>query len=280
MTSCNASIRRLETLRDKCGGLPGVNKKEQEVSTVDTSKMSPYEQKQYKIACDMKRVRDNVEEMENLPKSAPVDQRARLGNQIRRDVLAMSNETKMLRVVAMKEGKKEEFEQLLKHVNRTERLSRGNNNFHNSITSDEFQTINGFNNRAVRKLIDEEMGRPGGSEGGASVRDDPEFAQFFEETKKNDQEIDLAFDRIGARVKVIHQKATAIREELSLQENLLGEIETKIDTTHSKMRGLNKKLKETLASVDKDRICLYIFCCLLLLGIVGACVYIFVYRKN
>lgn len=270
--SCHPNIRRLEALQEVCGGAPGKKKKEDDLSSVDTSKMSAYEQQQFKLACSMKRTRDHINELEQLPAGAPVDQRARLGNQVRREIQGLSSEARALRPLALKEGKMTEYNQLALHVNRTEKLSKGRKQ------DDDADVTAPSAGRGVKNLDDLEMGDVG--ESGPSLRDDPEFAQFFEQTKKNDQEIDLALDRIGAGVTRLKNTALTIRDELKLQEALLQDTEDKVTNVHGKMKGLNKKLKETLKKVDKDRFCLYIFCCILLLGLAGGCYWVFVARKK
>lgn len=269
--SINNEIRKLMALQDKCGGNPYKKKEE---DNVDTSKMSAYEQSQYKIATDMKRTREAMAELEALPSNAPVDKRIRLSNQIRGSVTKMVAETKDLRQLATRENKKEEYLQLVSHVNKTERLSKGRN----PNPQDEDGYGASSNSRGgVSNYSDVEMGGVGG---GPSVRDDPEFMQFFEQTKKNDEKIDLQLDRIGAGVQRLKQNATLIKDELSIQKALLDETEHKVDNIHGKLKGLNKKLKETLKKVDQDRMCLYLFCFLLLLGLAGGCYYIFAIRNK
>lgn len=260
----------MQALQEVCGGAPG-KKKEDDLAAVDTSKMSAYEQQQFKLACAMKRAREHIDELENLPAGSPVDQRARLGNQVRREIQGLSSEARALRPLALKEGKMTEYNQLALHVNRTEKLSKGRK-------QDEDGDVVAPSNRGVKSLSDMEMGDVG--ESGPSLRDDPEFMQFFEQTKKNDEAIDQALDRIGAGVTRLKNTALTIQDELKLQEQLLIDTENKVTNVHGKMKGLNKKLKETLKRVDKDRFCLYIFCCILLLGIAGGCYWVFAAKKN
>lgn len=274
--SINVHLRRLTALQEKCGGNP--NKKKEE-DTVDTSKMSAYEQQQYKIAVDMRRTRETMAEIEALPSGASVDKRARLNNQVRGAVSKMVAETKELRHLATKENRKEEYLQLVSHVNKTERLSKGRNP---NATDEDGGGYSPANARGVTRLEDVEMGGMGGGGGGGgpSIREDPEFAQFFEQTKRNDEKMDQQLDRIGAGVLRLKQNATLISDELQIQKALLDETEHKVDNIHGKLRGLNRKLKETLKKVDQDRLCIYLFCCLLLLGIAGGCFYIFYFRKS
>ena len=78
-----------------------------------------------------------------------------------------------------------------------------------------------------------------------------------------------AVDRISAGVTRLHDNALAIRDELKVQNAMLNEVEEKTDRIHGKLKGLNKKLKQTINEVDKDKICIYVFCFILLLGLAG-----------
>eukprot|EP00658_Telonema_sp_P-2_P046235 TRINITY_DN3434_c0_g1_i3.p1 TRINITY_DN3434_c0_g1~~TRINITY_DN3434_c0_g1_i3.p1 ORF type:complete len:126 (+),score=26.83 TRINITY_DN3434_c0_g1_i3:204-581(+) len=110
---------------------------------------------------------------------------------------------------------------------------------------------------------------PGADSGGVNLQDDQEFAQFFATLRENDTQIDHALTRIDQGVTRLKNTALNIKDEMKLQTVLLEQTEQKVDNVHGKMRGLNKKLKETLKRVDKDRMCLYIFCCIILLGVAG-----------
>jgi chromosome segregation ATPase len=91
--------------------------------------------------------------------------------------------------------------------------------------------------------------------------------------------IDQALDRIALGVTRLHENATAIKSELQVQNTLLDETEAKLDKVTGNLKGVNKKLKETLKQVDKDRLCVYLFCCIILLGIAGG-IYFVVFKNK
>jgi len=66
--------------------------------------------------------------------------------------------------------------------------------------------------------------------------------------------------------------------ELKVQKELITTAEQKMDNVTDQLTGLNKKLKKTIKEVQKDRLCLYVICCLLLLGLAGT-IY-FVMKEN
>lgn len=267
-------IRRLQKLNQLCGGSSG-GKQTSEMDA-DLSKMTPYEQGQYKLACDMKRCRENILELDNLGEKASITRKTELSNAIRKQVVSLKKDTVEVKKLAAKENKKAEFEQLVGHVKKTEQL---------------------YKSRFMK--IDEEDGGPVGNAGATrltsldggtemndmgapmvSLRDDEEFQAFFEQTKQNDVKIDQALDRISAGVQRLQENATAIKDELRVQNTLLDETEKKVDDVHNNLRGLNKRLTKTLKEVDKDKMCIYVFCFLLLLGLGGGIYWVIAHKEN
>ncbi|ORC91215.1 syntaxin [Trypanosoma theileri] len=283
MSSLQGTMRRLERLHVACGGTKSAgshlttsmknndndNNKEEEV---DTSQMTAYEKGQYRIACFMKRVRENVSHIETTGDSMNITQRTEISNSIRRDISNMKKEAVILNRIAVKEGRREDYNQLMIHVNKTEQLQRA---------------------RFGAPLVDDAIGIGSSSSGGGftvsgataftynnhtshessvpllSAREDDEFALFFEQTKMRDKDIDESLDRIGAGLERLNENALLLNSELSTQQRLLDDTETKVDNVHGKLVSMNARLRKTLKEMDKDKVAIYIFCCLLLLGIMG-----------
>jgi hypothetical protein len=268
MTEVTFALRRLQSLNQKVGG-----GKKNEEPEVDTSKMSPYEQMQYKIACDMKRTRENILELDNLGNSASITRKTELSNNVRKDMNNMKKDCAALQRLSVKEKKTDEYAQLVSHVKKTDQLYRGR---FGGKSVDE-SGPSGSNATSLNAMEMNDLGNA--SAPMVSLRDDDEFVQFFQQTQKNDVTIDQALDRIALGVTRLHENATAIKSELAIQNTLLDETENKLDKVHGNLKGVNKKLKDTIKQVDKDRLCLYVFCCIILLGIAGG-IYFVVFKNK
>ncbi len=267
MAEVTYHLRKLKKLNEACGGSKSKKSAEPEV---DTSKMSLYEQGQYKVACDMKRTRENIIELDELGEKASITRKAELSNTIRKDLNTMKRETANLQKLSVKDKKKDEYDQLLSHVKKTENLYRAR--FGGRVDEPTLGSSNGLN-PALNPVELSDLGGPM-----VSLREDEEFFQFFEQTKKNDELMDKALDRIAAGVTRLHENALSIKTELAVQSTLLDETEQKVDKVTGNLKGVNKKLKNTIKQVDKDQCCLYVFCFIVILGLAGG-VY-FVTKEN
>ena len=268
MTEVSFHLKKLKKLNEACGG----SMKKSAEPEVDTSKMSLYEQGQYKVACDMKRTRENIIELDGLGEKASVTRKAELSNSIRKDLNGMKREVANLQKLAVKDKKKDEYEQLVTHVKKTENLYRAR--FGGRVEESTGPT----GNTGATSLNSFEM-----SDFNApmvSLREDEEFMQFFEQTKKNDELMDKALDRISAGVTRLHENALSIKTELQVQSTLLDETEAKVDKVHTNLKGVNKKLKATIKQVDQDRLCLYVFCFIILLGLGGGIYWVTTKNKS
>ena len=65
------------------------------------------------------------------------------------------------------------------------------------------------------------------------------------------------------------EAAKMASDELDYQNEILDRANDKAEKAAVQIKQINKKLKKTLKEVDKDKYCLYVICCLMLLGIVG-----------
>lgn len=264
MAEVTVALRKLQKLNEACGNGP----KKAAEPEVDLTKMSPYEQQQYKIACDMKRARENILELDNLGDKVSITRKTELSNNIRKDLNSMKKDAITLQKLAVKEKKKDEYDQLVSHVKKTDQLYRAR------FGGRQIDDVNSGAPVPVNNIEMNDLGTPM-----VSLRDDDEFVQFFQQTQKNDQTIDQALDRIALGVTRLHENATMIKSELAVQSTLLDETEAKLDKVHTNLKGVNKKLKETIKQVDKDRFCIYIFCCIILLGLAGG-IYFVVIKKQ
>ncbi|EKF39114.1 hypothetical protein MOQ_000665 [Trypanosoma cruzi marinkellei] len=99
---------------------------------------------------------------------------------------------------------------------------------------------------------------------------DEEFLLFLDQVRRNDELADVALDRISHGLSRLHENALNVTSELRTQEGLLVAVEEKVETTHAKLSGLNKRLRKFLAEKNKCDCFMYAFCCALLLGVVAA----------
>jgi SYP7 family syntaxin len=264
------AMRRLNKIAELSGG--GPKKKKDEGPPVDTSKMSEFEKGQYFMAVSMKRIRDNIEKLDAMDANGSTATKAELGNQIRKDIAQMKKDAINIKKSAQAEGKRSEYETLLTHKSKTEQL------FSSRFVQDEGTraALNaaaaGGNKKGapgLSSLLDAPAAGGQEMQPMMSVRDDEEFQLFFQQTKNLDKKMDQALDRISMGVSRLHENANQIGSELKVQAVLLSEQEKKVDKLNEQMYTLNHKLKKTLDDVDKDKWCVYLICCILLLGILG-----------
>lgn len=92
---------------------------------------------------------------------------------------------------------------------------------------------------------------------------------FFQQTAQRDQEIDEALDRVHQGVKRLGEQAKNINYEIKEQNKKLEVVDQKMDTRIHEMKNMNRKLKQNLDEVKKDKFCCYLICLLMLIGILG-----------
>jgi t-SNARE complex subunit (syntaxin) len=108
--------------------------------------------------------------------------------------------------------------------------------------------------------------------GGIPIMEDGEFQQFFDNVRQTDQRIDTELDRLHVGVTKLAESAKQITQELKVQEQIMVVTEQKMDDITTDLQKTNKKLRKAIKEVNKDKLCLYILCAIVLLGIVGAIV--------
>ncbi|CUG91952.1 transmembrane protein, putative [Bodo saltans] len=273
--SVNVSMRKLKALQSAVG--VGNAGRLNDEPKADLSKMTPYQAKQFQVADKMRIIRTLMTELDEIPEGSGPTRRIEINNQIRKEERNISTGMKEARTLALQEQKMSEYEDLQGHFKTTQQLWRARSGV---VSSPSDSGPSGYG--AMNKSGGGKAGREASIEleaalpapGGYNIREDGEFAMFFQQTQQNDLAMHKALDRIQQGVQRLAENATLLNQELKIQDVLLDETEKKVDGVHAKMKGLNKTLKETIKKVDNDRLCLYVFCCLILLGLAGGIYYV------
>jgi hypothetical protein len=265
-------------------------------------KLSKYAKEEFKMALELQFLRKqlgNLEEMEETNAGASKAGKIFLGSgagrapysqqdiskvtvDVRKRLQKIKNATRDLQRAAQAEGKLEDYKEVLRHVETTQALykKRFSVPVPGSGSETELGSIDGGKRGSESApLLDKtalDLPPPASnpSEIRDSLRDDEEFQQFFAEVAQKDELIDQAVDRIYRGTARLKDQALGIKEELTRQEGLLKETEQKVDSINEKTKNLNKRLKKTIEKVDSDKFCVYIFCFVLLLGIIGGVLYV------
>lgn len=260
------SLKKLQSLQAACGVKKALDPNAIGDAEIDYSKMTPYDAAQFKIADRMRIMRGLVSELDALPSGGNPTRRVEISNQIRKEDKKVKTAITEARQLATQEQKQREYETLQMHYRTTTQLwkSRFGGN-----TASEESTSNSYYG-SVSKDSGIELDNALPSSSGYSLREDEEFLQFFQQTQRNDKLMDQAFDRIHQGVQRLGEQALMLKQEMKVQDILLDEVEKKTDGVTAKLKGLNSKLKDTIKKVDQDKMCVYVFCFILLLGIAGA----------
>lgn len=280
--SVNVSLRKLKVLQNAVGVSGSGGLRGDDDVKVDYSKMTPYQAKQFQTADKMRIIRTLMTELDEIPEGSPPTRRIEINNQIRKEERNISTAMKEARTLALQEQKMSEYEDLQGHFKTTQQLWRARSGVVSpadpppSGSGYGATTRSGKNAREASIELEAALPAPGGY----NIREDGEFAQFFQQTQQNDIAMDKALDRIQQGVQRLAENATLLNQELKIQDVLLDETEKKVDSVHDKMRGLNKKLKETIKKVDNDKLCMYVLCCLILIGLAGGIYYVIKDDKN
>lgn len=86
--------------------------------------------------------------------------------------------------------------------------------------------------------------------------------------------MDIIMDQINDGLDQIKQQAIDINVSLKQSEEIIEELDKKMDTTEENMSSTNKRLKNLLTSNDRDATfwCPIIICLILLLAVIGYCI--------
>jgi len=113
-------------------------------------------------------------------------------------------------------------------------------------------------------------GGGGGAAGGGRNNDmTSDHKAQLQALKQRDQAIDQQVVEIGKGVDVLLDLARSMGEEVKIQSKMLDSLEQNIDDVKDHVTTINAKLKNTLDEARKsDKICVDIFCILLMVGMI------------
>jgi len=87
--------------------------------------------------------------------------------------------------------------------------------------------------------------------------------------RDKDRQIDEEIEQIGIGVGELENIARAQRDEVKLQNQMLGSLEEKVDAVHDHIANVNLRMKDTLDKARKaDKLCVDIICVLILIGMI------------
>ena len=118
-------------------------------------------------------------------------------------------------------------------------------------------------------------GGGGGGGGGNFSADDgfgeEELSEFDKQClatiKDIQQDIDDDLDIIGDGLAALKEMALTMGEELDVQDQMIKEVGLNVDKAALDLERLNKNVKETLKEQASQNMCIYLICCIVMLGI-------------
>eukprot|EP00754_Rhynchopus_humris_P015080 Rhum_TRINITY_DN14425_c0_g1::Rhum_TRINITY_DN14425_c0_g1_i1::g.90034::m.90034 len=273
---------KLKKLAGKCGAqVDGEDASKQAEPEVDTSNMTRYEKGRYEVTRLMSDIRTDLADIQEIEKSGgdskTQTRKVQLANKVRKDIRAMKKETHTLKTDANKEQKLDEYDELVQHMKKTEKMWLQRNKRDRPGFDDDDDLcgngggggVSGREMKDLSSLMDGSAPQGDLTESLLDPAEDQEFQMFYANIKQKDQEIDQGLDIIAGQVQRVHQQAKGIAEELAVQAKQLDVIEDKVDKRTAEIQGLNNKLKDITKELEKDKYCCYLICLLLVLGILG-----------
>eukprot|EP00758_Cryptobia_borreli_P004751 Tbor_TRINITY_DN4559_c0_g1::TRINITY_DN4559_c0_g1_i2::g.15704::m.15704 len=290
--SVDNALRRLEAIRTECVGAQCRERDYDEKSFIDVSGMGQFDAAYVTTVAEMKRLKGNLSGLKERELSGSMSKHAvaREKNIMRQDLEKLKKAVQQVKLKAKEESEKEKYKVMEYHYTMIEKRIKGyfyedKNRHHednagtNDVNSDSLYGTIEHQSNSIVKLGDLKLNdSTSDAINKESVLEDAEFKMFYESVRRNDRDIAIKFDQIHDKVLTIKEKAWLIQQEIKTQEIILDDIENKVDSSARSMKGINRKLKKTLKEVGKDRMCIYFFCCILLCGVVGMCIYMFAYR--
>ena len=97
---------------------------------------------------------------------------------------------------------------------------------------------------------------------------------FFQEVEEKNKRMDIIIDQINDGLDQIKQQAIDINVSLKQSEEIIEELDGKMDKTDGKMSNTNKRLKNLLTGNGRGTAfwCPIIICLILLLSVIGYCI--------
>jgi hypothetical protein len=250
------------------------------------AQLTPYQRTEYLTANAIRELRESMRQYEEMEEGVPrkynQSEIARCRQKIRKQEIQISKMGRDALRLARSEKKESDARELLRHVDGAKQYYRqrfrlvttGGDGSNSDLDRPIISPINstsafGRTNDAAPLLSSDGMQ----TDFGTSLRSDEEFQVFFDTLMKQDHVMDKQLDRIHAGILRLRDNADLLANELKVQDKLIDDTETKVDKTSVKLKSLNKTLKMTLKKVDSSNMCIYGFCALLLVGIVGGILY-------
>ena len=186
-------MRKLERLAEELGVDASGEVEEEE--KVDMSNMTDYEKGTYQATKSMAALREDIivlDDVEKGKQQVTATQKAQLTQRVTRGLRMLKTDTANLGKVANKEKRTGDYQELVKHVERTEELYK--RRFRSK--DDQGETFGGgFDSGAVPMRNIDQIGIDQGdlSENLLDPREDVEFQQFYQQSKQKNEQIDAAY---------------------------------------------------------------------------------------
>ena len=82
------------------------------------------------------------------------------------------------------------------------------------------------------------------------------------------EDINDDLDIIGDGLSALKEMALTMGEELDVQDQMIKEVGLNVDKAAQDLERLNKNVKETLKEQASQNMCIYLICCIVMLGVV------------
>ena len=288
------AMKSLEKLQQATGGgsYAAESRQRDEVQE-KMATLQGYKLAEYKVLLEVKLIRDTLHDVEELEakssganpgkKASLVQDIGRKKQKIRKSVEALKGLTRDAQREANREkGNEGDVKELLYHAENAKKLFRQKFSSRSSDVGDDGASSEssmgnfgakgyGATSSPVVNNIQDFSDTGGG--GGTSLRDDDEFAQFFQTVEARNQKFDQQLDRVHQGVLRLGENAKVLTEELNMQSHLLDTTEEKVDKATTRILGLNRSLKKAIQAVDNDKMFMYVCCAFILLGLGGGILY-------
>lgn len=296
------TLKKLERLRQNVGAGDGRSAHEVEIDEQrrieeerKLASLSPFQRHEFLTARAIEELRhlmrsyQEIEDGASAKKNGGFEAVRRCRQQMRKQEGTLAKMSREVLRLGRSEKKDAEARELLKHVESARRYYRqrfglvasggdGAGSQSDAESSSALSAPNFFSSGGENMPLlggsDQNFGRGSGDSVGPSLREDEEFQRYFAQVQRQDHIMDQQFDRIHAGILRLHDNAKAIHSELQIQDTLIDETEKKVDHATDKMQHLNQRLKKTIEQVDSSKVCLYLFCGIVVLGLIGGILYV------
>lgn len=257
------------------------------MSTVDTSRLSPFEREQLKMLSQIDAARFHIRQY--ISGEAVGSHRAELASRARSALRTIAPEQlEPLRAAAVTEHREGDFREVEAHAAATRRL------YHSAFTAEAPSSIvnagGSLRDGAGSPTRGEQVpllgvvtddGRGGLKPVSAAVvaagaEQDEAFGatveQVLAEVRRRDVALEADLDIILAGVQRLRGQASALSAELKRQDALLDEVGDRIDRNDARLVATTQGVIKAIERVRGDSVCMYCVCIMLLLGVAGAIV--------